>query len=101
MSPALGLPSMRGLARLSHPGKKHRASGRLKRVSPGLNKQIKQARISRPSKTKAKTLARFDFLTLDDVQTDGKRVFLRVDINVPLDPSTHEILDDTRIRRHV
>jgi len=37
-------------------------------------------------------------LTLDDVETSGKKVFLRVDINVPLDPSTHEILDDTRIK---
>ncbi|HYY92567.1 MAG TPA: phosphoglycerate kinase [Candidatus Dormibacteraeota bacterium] len=39
-----------------------------------------------------------DFSTLDDVETDGKRVFLRVDINVPLDPTTHQILDDTRIK---
>ena len=39
-----------------------------------------------------------DFFTLDDVETNNKRVFLRVDINVPLDPSTHNILDDTRIR---
>jgi phosphoglycerate kinase len=39
-----------------------------------------------------------NFATLDDVETKGKRVFLRVDINVPLDPSTHQILDDTRIR---
>ncbi len=39
-----------------------------------------------------------NFATLDDVQTKDKRVFLRVDINVPLDPSTHSILDDTRIR---
>lgn len=38
------------------------------------------------------------FLTLDDVETSNKRIFLRVDINVPLDPSTHQILDDTRIR---
>ncbi len=45
-----------------------------------------------------KALAKHDFLTLDDFETAGKRVFLRVDINVPLDPSTHEILDDTRIR---
>ncbi len=37
-------------------------------------------------------------MTLDDVETSGKRIFLRVDINVPLDPSTHEILDDTRIK---
>jgi len=40
----------------------------------------------------------YDFLTLDDVETSGKRIFLRVDINVPIDPSTDEILDDTRIR---
>ena len=45
-----------------------------------------------------KTLAKHEFLTLDDVEPAGKRIFLRVDINVPLDPSTHEILDDTRIR---
>src|SRR6058998_35792 len=38
------------------------------------------------------------FLTLDDIDTANKRVFLRVDINVPLDPSTHLILDDTRIK---
>ncbi len=38
------------------------------------------------------------FLTLDDVETSNKRIFLRVDINVPLDPSTHLILDDTRIK---
>ena len=38
------------------------------------------------------------FLTLDEVETSNKRIFLRVDINVPLDPSTHQILDDTRIR---
>ncbi len=37
-------------------------------------------------------------MTLDDVDTANKRVFLRVDINVPLDPSTHLILDDTRIK---
>jgi phosphoglycerate kinase len=43
-------------------------------------------------------MPKYNFLTLDDVETAGKRVFLRVDINVPLDPSTHEILDDTRIR---
>ncbi len=40
----------------------------------------------------------YDFFTLDNVETSNKRVFLRVDINVPLDPSTHQILDDTRIR---
>src|SRR5881398_3282124 len=43
-------------------------------------------------------MGQHDFLTLDDIDTANKRVFLRVDINVPLDPSTHLILDDTRIR---
>lgn len=43
-------------------------------------------------------MSSYDFSTLDDIETSNKRVFLRVDINVPLDPSTHLILDDTRIR---
>ncbi len=36
----------------------------------------------------------FDFLTLDDVDVKGKSVFLRVDINSPLDPASKRILDD-------
>jgi phosphoglycerate kinase len=40
----------------------------------------------------------FRFLTLDDVETNGKTVFVRVDINSPLDPKTKQIIDDTRIR---
>lgn len=40
----------------------------------------------------------FDFLTLDDIVTKGRTVFVRVDINSPLDPSTKEIIDDTRIK---
>lgn len=43
-------------------------------------------------------MAEQDFYTLDDVDVSNKRVFLRVDINVPMDPSTLLILDDTRIR---
>lgn len=35
--------------------------------------------------------------TLDDVQLTGKRVFLRVDYNVPLDKQ-HQVKDDLRIR---
>jgi phosphoglycerate kinase len=35
--------------------------------------------------------------TLDDVQLTGKRVFLRVDYNVPLDKQ-HQVTDDLRIR---
>ncbi|MGQ9679229.1 MAG: phosphoglycerate kinase [Candidatus Bathyarchaeia archaeon] len=43
----------------------------------------------------------YDFLTLDDVNVDGKTVFLRVDINSPLDPGSKRILDDSRIRASV
>ena len=39
----------------------------------------------------------YDFLTLDDVDVSGKTVFLRADINSPLDPNTRRILDATRI----
>jgi phosphoglycerate kinase len=38
--------------------------------------------------------------TLDDVQLTGKRVFLRVDYNVPLDKQ-HQVEDDLRIRTTV
>jgi len=40
------------------------------------------------------------FLTLDDVDVSGKTVIVRPDFNVPIDPETKEILDDTRIREH-
>jgi phosphoglycerate kinase len=39
----------------------------------------------------------YDFLTLDDVEVSGKTVFLRCDINSPLDPTSKRILDATRI----
>src|SRR5437899_11189938 len=52
----------------------------------------------RGDRKKDPSLSSHTFLTLDDVETSNKRIFLRVDINVPLDPSTHQILDDTRIR---
>jgi 3-phosphoglycerate kinase len=39
----------------------------------------------------------FEFLTLDDVDLKGKTVFLRVDINSPLDPVSKRILDARRI----
>lgn len=38
-----------------------------------------------------------DYLTLDDFELRDKRVLLRLDINAPLDPTTNQILDDTRI----
>lgn len=43
----------------------------------------------------------FDFLTLDDVETAGRTVFLRVDINAPLDPVSKRILNDSRIKATV
>ncbi|MGD2142803.1 MAG: phosphoglycerate kinase [Candidatus Bathyarchaeota archaeon] len=43
----------------------------------------------------------FDFLTLDDVDISGKTVFLRIDINSPLDPASKRILDATRIKAAV
>jgi len=41
-----------------------------------------------------------DYLTLDDVTLDNKRVLLRVDFNSPMDPSGN-ILDDKRIKSHL
>ncbi len=41
-----------------------------------------------------------DYLTLDDVGLDNKRVLLRVDFNSPMDPSG-SILDDKRIKSHL
>ncbi len=40
----------------------------------------------------------YNFLTLNDVDLDGKTVFLRADINSPLDPNSKRILDATRIQ---
>lgn len=37
-------------------------------------------------------------LSIRDIQLSGKKVFMRVDFNVPLDKKTKAITDDTRIR---
>jgi len=39
----------------------------------------------------------FDYRTLDDFELRDKRVLLRLDINVPLDPTSKRILDEGRI----
>ncbi|MCW4052612.1 MAG: phosphoglycerate kinase [Candidatus Bathyarchaeota archaeon] len=39
-------------------------------------------------------------LTLDDFNVEGRTVLVRVDFNSPIDPNTHKILDDVRIRTH-
>jgi phosphoglycerate kinase len=41
-----------------------------------------------------------EYLTLDDMVFDNKRVLLRVDFNSPMDPNGN-ILDDVRIRSHL
>ncbi|MDU9376105.1 Phosphoglycerate kinase [Methanocorpusculaceae archaeon Sp1] len=41
------------------------------------------------------------FGTLADVETRGKTVMVRVDLNSPIDPSSNTILDDKRFREHV
>lgn len=38
--------------------------------------------------------------TLNDVGVSERKVFVRIDINVPVDPDTGEIMDDRRIRVH-
>lgn len=40
------------------------------------------------------------YLTLDDIKVKDKVVLVRVDFNSPVDPQTHKILEDTRIRAH-
>ncbi len=40
------------------------------------------------------------YLTMDDFNLRGKTVFVRVDINSPLDPGTNEILDYSRFEAH-
>ncbi|HXX87421.1 MAG TPA: phosphoglycerate kinase [Candidatus Acidoferrum sp.] len=40
------------------------------------------------------------YLTLDDIRVKDKVVLVRVDFNSPIDPKTHKILEDTRIRAH-
>ncbi len=38
--------------------------------------------------------------TLTDLDVEGKKVLVRIDINVPIDPNTGDIMNDRRIRVH-
>ena len=38
--------------------------------------------------------------TLNDIEIKNRKIFMRIDINVPIDPETGEILEDRRIREH-
>ncbi|MDD1716514.1 MAG: phosphoglycerate kinase [Methanolinea sp.] len=39
--------------------------------------------------------------TLREIKPAGRTVLLRLDLNSPIDPSTHQILDDKRFREHL
>ncbi|MGA9621792.1 phosphoglycerate kinase, partial [Methanoregula sp.] len=39
--------------------------------------------------------------TLRDLECSGKTVLLRLDLNSPIDPNSHLILDDKRFREHL
>ncbi len=41
-----------------------------------------------------------DFLTMEDLALEKRVVLLRIDINVPIEPESGEILDDTRLMSH-
>src|SRR5256886_17673238 len=36
-------------------------------------------------------------LTIEDVELEGKRVFVRVDINTPVHPETGQLIEQTRL----
>ena len=42
-----------------------------------------------------------DLFTMDDFNLYGKTVLVRVDINSPINPSTHTILDNSRFKAHM
>ena len=42
-----------------------------------------------------------EFATMREFDFENKTVLIRLDINSPMDPKTHKILDDTRIRAHI
>ncbi|MGC8970320.1 MAG: phosphoglycerate kinase [Conexivisphaera sp.] len=42
-------------------------------------------------------LSELEFLTMDDLEPEGKRLLVRVDINTPVDPKTGRLIERTRI----
>ncbi|WGI17862.1 phosphoglycerate kinase [Methanonatronarchaeum sp. AMET-Sl] len=41
-----------------------------------------------------------EYLNIEDVNTVGKTVLVRIDVNSPIDPASKRILDDNRFRSH-
>ncbi|OUJ18255.1 3-phosphoglycerate kinase Pgk [Methanonatronarchaeum thermophilum] len=41
-----------------------------------------------------------EYLNIEDVNTIGKTILVRIDVNSPIDPSSKRILDDNRFRSH-
>jgi len=41
-----------------------------------------------------------DYMSLEDIDLEGKSVLLRIDVNSPMDPISKRILDDSRFKSH-
>ncbi len=46
-------------------------------------------------------MSEIDFLTIEDLQPEGKTILLRADVNTPIDPKTGKLIEKTRIEEVV